>query len=78
MLALGSMAITVVPTFCYSAFITWKIHDLKQSDIDTWNSVDPLYIENLNRNENVMYATVVPGTIMICVICIIYCRIKSW
>lgn len=55
--------------FCYTAFLTWKVNDLSQEDIDTWNAVNPGFIRNLWRSENIMIVTLVFGVMWSVVVC---------
>jgi hypothetical protein len=68
-----SNAFIVIAPFCNSAFLTWKLHDMSQQDIDTWNLIDEGFINILEKNLSILIVTVFPFftyfIIFICVMC---------
>jgi hypothetical protein len=65
--------IVILLPFCYSAFLTWKLHDLTIDDITAWNSINGEFIENLERSQNLLIATVIPGftwCVALCMACV--------
>jgi putative flippase GtrA len=69
-LSVANASVTLIP-FCYSAFLTWKVHSLSTRDKETWDSVDPNFVKLLWKMEDVMIATVVPGVFWLIVACIV-------
>lgn len=66
--ALANVVVILLP-FCYSAFLTWKLHSLSNADEATWDSIDTGFIDNLHRAEKLLIATVIPGVFWIVVVC---------
>ena len=67
-----SNAIVIVIPFCFSAFLTWKLHSLSDADEATWDFVDRGFINNLGRAEKLLMATVIPGCVWTVIGCILY------
>ena len=65
----GANASVIILPFCYSAFITWKLHSLSDSDINTWDTVNPEFIQLFKYSEKLMIATVVPGCLWVIAAC---------
>jgi hypothetical protein len=57
---LAAHMMVVLPQFCYCAFLTWKLHSLSSSDVDTWNFIDTGFIANLYHAQNILIASVFP------------------
>ena len=70
--AAANLAVILIP-FCYSAFLTWKLHSLSSKDKDVWNSIDEEFIDNLWRAQNLMIGTCVPGVFWVIVACVMWC-----
>jgi len=57
--ALASLVVILIP-FCYSEFLSWKLHSLSNKDEATWNLIDTGFIDNLRRAEKLAIAILVP------------------
>lgn len=57
--AVASAFASVVP-FCYAAFGTWKYESLSRDDVDTWNAVDPRFMQVLSQMYKVVVITAIP------------------
>lgn len=68
--AISNLIVILLP-FCYSAFLTWKLHSLSSADEDTWDSIDYRFIDNLRRAEKLLIGTSIPGTFWAIVICVL-------
>ncbi len=70
--AVSNMIVILLP-FCFSAFLTWKLHSLSARDELTWDSVDTGFVDNLERGERLMIGTVVPGVFWVIAACVLWC-----
>lgn len=71
--AITNCIVILIP-FCYSAFLTWKLNSLSDADINAWDSVDTGFIDNLERAQSLMIATIVPGVIWVIIACVAYTK----
>ncbi len=65
---LSNIIIILVP-FCYTAFLTAKLHTIDNDDVEFWNSIDKEFIRGYYRAQNIMIATIVPGVVWFIIIC---------
>jgi hypothetical protein len=72
--AITNCIVILIP-FCFSAFLTWKLNSLSDADIDAWDSVDSGFIDNLERAQSLLIATVIPGVVWSVIACVVYTKL---